>query len=113
EGASAAQEAATALSGGTPLLKVIERLRRTLPSENARWAVTLADGRASAHAKFKDAAHLFFDRASAEQATSETVATHTAARFAGASRIADLGCGAGADALALAEQAPVLAVDLD
>lgn len=113
EGASAAQEAATALSGGTPLLKVIDMLRRTLPSENARWAVTLADGRASARAKFEDAARLLFDRASAEQATSETVARHTAARFAGASRIADLGCGAGADALALAEHAPVLAVDLD
>jgi len=39
------------------------------------------------------------------------VARHTAARFQGARRIADLGCGAGGDALALAERAPVLAVD--
>jgi len=113
EGASAAQEAATALAAGTSLLKVIDTLRRTLPSENARWAVTLAEGRASARAKFEDADRLFFDREAAEQATSEAVGRHTAARFAGVTRIADLGCGAGADALALAEHAPVLAVDLD
>src|SRR5690606_33554621 len=68
---------------------------------------------ASAHAKFEDAERLFVDREAAEQATSSVVAEHTAARFAGATRIADLGCGAGADALSLARHAPVLAVDLD
>lgn len=113
EGASAAQEATSALAAGTSLLKIIDTLRRTLSPENARWAVTLAEGRASARAKFEDADRLFFDRGAAEQATSGAVARHTAARFAGATRIADLGCGAGADALALAEHAPVLAVDLD
>lgn len=113
EGGRATQEAAAALVAGTTLLKVIDALRRTLPAEHARWAVTLAEGRASARAKFEDAHRLYFDREAAEQATSETVARHTAARFAGATRIADLGCGAGADALAFAEHAPVLAVDLD
>lgn len=113
EGATAAEDAARALDGGTTLLKVVEALRRTHRPEHARWAVTLAEGRAAARAKFEDAARLFLDREAAEQATSAVVARHTAARFAGATRIADLGCGAGADALALAEHAPVLALDLD
>ncbi len=113
EGALAAQEAADALAGGSSLLRVIDALRRTHTSDQARWAVTLAEGRSAASAKFEDAARLFFDRDAAEQATSEVVARHTAARFAGATRIGDFGSGAGADALALAVYAPVLAVDLD
>src|SRR5439155_19733595 len=60
-----------------------------------------------------DADRLFFDRESAQQATSERVAAWTAARYAGATLIADLGCGAGGDALALAQRAPVVAVDRD
>jgi len=113
KGAQAAQGAAAALAGGETLLRVIDALRRTHAPDHARWAVTLAEGRAAARAKFEDADALFFDRESAEQATAEVVARHTAARFAGASRIADLGSGAGADALALSMHAPVLAVDLD
>ena len=113
EGATAAEDAARALDAGTALLKVIDALRRTHGPDRARWAVTLAEGRASARPKFEDADRLFFDRESAEQATSAVVARHTAQRFAGATRIADLGSGAGADALALAGYAPVLAVDLD
>lgn len=113
EGARAAEEAATALADGASVLRVIDRLRRAYGAEQARWAVSLAEGRSIAAGKFEDAARLFFDRESAEQATSEVVAAHTAGRFAGATRIADLGCGAGADALALARYAPVRAVDLD
>lgn len=113
EGATAAQDAARALDSGAALLKVIDALRRTHGPDHARWAVSLAEGRASARPKFEDADRLFFDREAAEQATSAVVARHTAQRFAGATRIADLGSGAGADALALAEHAPVLAVDLD
>lgn len=113
EGDAATRDAVARIGGGTPLLKVIDALRRSLSPDQARWAVTLAEGRTTARAKFEDADRLFFDRESAEQATSAVVARHTAGRFAGASRIADLGCGAGADALALADHAPVLAVDLD
>ena len=113
EGATAAEDATRALDGGTALLKVIDVLRRTHGPDHARWAVTLAEGRASARSKFEDADRLFFDREAAEQATRDVVSRHTAQRFAGATRIADLGSGAGADALALAEHAPVLAVDVD
>ena len=93
EGATAADDATRALDAGTALLKVIDSLRRTHGPDRARWAVTLAEGRASARAKFEDTDRLFFDREAAEQATSAAVARHTAQRFAGATRIADLGSG--------------------
>src|SRR5690606_7290978 len=89
------------------------RLRREVGPEQARAVLALLGGRRSAATKFPDAARLFFDRESAEQATAEAVARHTAARFAGATRTADPGCGAGGDPLALAEHAPVIAVDRD
>lgn len=98
---------------GATELAVLDRLRRDLVPEQARAVLALIEGRRSAAAKFVDADRLFFDRESAEQASAEVVARHTAARFAGSTRIADLGCGAGGDALALAAHAPVLAVDRD
>lgn len=113
EGVAATTEAAALLAAGRTELAVIDTLRRRLAPEQARAVLALIEGRRSARAKFADASALFFDRESAEQATSERVARHTAARFAAATRIADLGCGAGGDALALAEVAPVLAVDRD
>ena len=94
-------------------LAILDRLRRDHTPEQARAVLALLEGRRSARVKFEDAARLFFDRESAEQASAEVVARHTAARFAGSRRIADLGCGAGGDALALAAHAPVLAVDRD
>ena len=98
---------------GVSELTILDRLRRDLAPEEARAVLALLEGRHSAATKFANAAPLFFDRESAEQATSEVVARHTAARFAGATHIADLGCGAGGDALALAEHALVIAVDRD
>jgi len=113
EGARALVRAAEALAGGMTELALLDRLRRDLDPAQARAVLALSEGRRTAAGKFADAARLFFDRESAEQATAEPVARHTAARFAGTNRIADLGCGAGGDALALAAHAPVLAVDRD
>src|SRR6266496_5463834 len=48
-----------------------------------------------------------------EQATAEVVARHRTARFAAASRAADLCCGIGGDLVALAGGRSVLAVDSD
>ena len=115
---SDAGERALALAGarfakGARELSILDGLRRDHTPEQARAVLALLEGRRSARAKFEDAARLFFDRESAEQASAEVVARHTAARFAGSTRIADLGCGAGGDALALAVHAPVLAVDRD
>ncbi len=112
-GARALARAVEGVASGLTELAILDRLRRDLTPEQARAVLALIEGRRSAATKFADAGALFFDRESAEQATAEAVARHTAARFAGATRIADLGCGAGGDALALAAHAPVIAVDRD
>jgi len=57
---------------------------------------------------------LLWTQETLEQATRPEVAAHRATRLAGFARVADLCCGAGADALALADAGPqVLAVDRD
>jgi SAM-dependent methyltransferase len=116
-GRDATERAAALLAEGVPELSVTRRLRRSLAPEHARGVLALLEGRRAAAAKFEDADRLYFDRESAEQASPSEVARYTARRLAGAidpgTTIADLGCGAGADALALAEHALVVAVDLD
>jgi SAM-dependent methyltransferase len=78
-----------------------------------RAALTLAGLRHQARTKFTRADQMWFDRTRLEQSTQELVARHKAQRFARCSdqTVLDLCCGLGADALAIAEQARVLAVD--
>ena len=93
------------VSGGDPLVAA-EKLRSAgIPADLAAAALTQAGLRRAATAKFgTDAARMFFTRAGLEQATRSAVAGRRACRLAGAgvSTVADLGCGVGADALALA-----------
>lgn len=95
-------------------LALITILRRTLPAEQAGAALELARLRQKAAPKFgADAARLFFTRDALEQASHPAVRRYHA-RDAAELRVADLGCGVGADALAFAAAgADVLAVDLD
>jgi SAM-dependent methyltransferase len=85
--------------------------------ELASAALTQAGLRRRAEAKFgADAAHMLFTRAGLEQATRAVVARRRAARLAaaGVNRVADLGCGLGADAIAFARAGlSVYAVDAD
>jgi len=67
--------------------------------------------RRRAREKFTLADRMFFDRESLEQASSEICARHRAKRFRDTNRIADLGCSIGGDAIALADYAPLTAVD--
>ncbi|RJQ12316.1 MAG: class I SAM-dependent methyltransferase [Dehalococcoidia bacterium] len=113
EGARAAEQARASIDAGIAAHTIAERLRGEYGAPHSRAALALVAGRLSAAAKFTDAGRLILDREAAEQATAEAVARWTARRFAGARRVADLGCGAGGDALALAEIVPVLAVDRD
>ena len=73
--------------------------------------------RTRAEAKFGEfARQMLFTQAGLEQATRLNVAAHHARRFAaaGISRVADLGCGLGADSLALASlDLDVTAVEMD
>lgn len=113
EGARATHQARANLDAGVLAHTIADRLRGTYTAAQSRAALALVAGRISASAKFEDAARLIFDREAAEQATAEPVARWTARRFEGTRLIADLGCGAGGDALALADVARVLAVDRD
>jgi SAM-dependent methyltransferase len=112
-GIDATEQATSLLAAGSDQLRVIDQLRKTNEPADARAALALALGRRTAASKFPDGDQLFCDRTAAEQASSGIVAAHSAQRFEGAPRIADLGCGMGGDALALARHAPVVAVDLD
>jgi hypothetical protein len=80
-------------------------------------ALTQSRLRAKAHAKFGPFAdRMVFTSAGLEQATRLRVAAHHAQRYvsAGLTRVADLGCGLGADSMALATlDREVTAVELD
>ncbi len=98
--------AAQGLVGGADPLAAATALRATgIPPDLAAAALTQATLRANAVAKFgPEASRLYFTRTGLEQATRSVVATRRAARLAasGVRRVADLGCGIGADTLAFA-----------
>lgn len=99
---------------GEDELPVLMRLRREVAPETAAAVVETVRLRRRARAKFADADTLFFTRDGLEMATAAPVAAHTAARFAGCARVADLCCGIGGDARALAQVAGhVLCIDRD
>ncbi|ALU40633.1 SAM-dependent methyltransferase [Kocuria flava] len=91
---------------GTGALEEVSRLRAAgHPPELVSAALTQARLRTRAREKFGDfAGRMLFTRAGLEQATRLRVAALHARRFAdaGVRHVADLGCGIGADALALA-----------
>ncbi|MFC3299992.1 SAM-dependent methyltransferase [Arthrobacter agilis] len=99
-------------------LRLTEQLRKSgyAPGMVAA-ALTQSRLRAKASAKFGPfAEHMVFTAAGLEQATRLTVAARHAKRFvdAGLLRVADLGCGLGADSMALATlDREVTAVELD
>ncbi|MGW1841000.1 THUMP-like domain-containing protein [Streptomyces sp. NPDC001966] len=99
-------------------LATATRLRRSHPAALVSAALGQARLRQRAVAKFgaEDAYRMFFTPNGVEQATRTSVATHRALRFAagGVRSVADLCCGIGGDALALARAGiRVLAVDRD
>ncbi|WP_413093679.1 THUMP-like domain-containing protein [Streptomyces nitrosporeus] len=100
-------------------LATATRLRRDHPASLVSAALGQARLRQRAVAKFgaEDAYRMFFTPAGVEQATRATVAAHRAGRFAGPGgvrSVADLCCGIGGDAIALARAGvSVLAVDRD
>jgi hypothetical protein len=93
-------------------LNCFGRLSKGHEAQTARAALATAMLRRRAASKFSRAAAMFFEREALEQSSSESVAAHRTRRM-GAGRIADLCCGLGGDAIALAERAEVVAVDLD
>lgn len=114
---SAALAAATDVAGGEPLAAATALRTQGISPGLASAALTQADLRRRAAAKFGGAAGaMMFTRAGLEQATRTVVADRRAARLAaaGVRSLADLGCGLGSDALAAARQGiRVHAVDAD
>ncbi len=109
-GQSLLREIATVLVPGP---NDLGRWRRAAGAEGVSAAIGLVDGRRRGAAKFSRADRMWFSPTALEQSTSEAVARHKAARFAGAD-VADLCCGLGGDAIALASVARrVVAVDRD
>ncbi|WP_414168763.1 THUMP-like domain-containing protein [Streptoverticillium reticulum] len=99
-------------------LAAATRLRREHPAELVSAALGQARLRQRAVAKFgtEDAYRMYFTPHGVEQATRTSVAAYRARRFAalGVRRVADLCCGIGGDAIALARAGvSVLAVDRD
>ncbi|MBN0044260.1 methyltransferase domain-containing protein [Streptomyces actuosus] len=99
-------------------LAVATRLRRSHPAELVSAALGQARLRQRAAAKFgpEDAGRMFFTPNGVEQSTRASVAAHRAERFGelGVTSVADLCCGIGGDAIALARAGiRVLAVDRD
>ena len=109
---------------GLALLREVAAVASPGPSDLARWrrfasslqvsaALRLVEGRRRGAAKFTRADRMWFEPTALEQSTPELVARHKAKRFVGAD-VADLCCGLGGDAVALAGSARgVVAVDRD
>lgn len=107
--------AAAADVAGQPLNPAaIERLRRHFSAEMVTAAIQMVDLRRRAAERFTRAAGMFFHSHDLlEQATSEPIARHKGCRFAGLETVTDLCCGAGGDALAIAEHAArVIGLDI-
>jgi hypothetical protein len=117
EGAAAVGRAAQLQSAGGNLVSGLARLRADVGPERAGPAWELARVRARSRPVFgDDADRLFFTADALEQAGRPELAARRAERLlAGdAVRVADLGCAAGTDTIALARAgAEVIAVDRD
>lgn len=92
-----------------------QALARHNPVELSRLALEIAILRREALAKFPEtiAQHTYWTREALEQASSYPVSCYRAARYQDFPRVADLGCSAGGDALALAEVTAVVGLDRD
>jgi hypothetical protein len=88
-------------------------LRREYAPELVAAALSQHELRVKAEQKFSRAREMYFTRPGLEQASSEAVARHRAARFAPFKWVADLCTGIGGDLLALAPGHSTLAVDRD
>jgi len=90
-----------------------QKLRDSAPLELAAAAVEQVRLRTRAAGRFSRAAEMWFAPGLLEQASGDLAAARHAACFPVGSVVADLCCGLGGDAVALAARGPVRAVDRD
>lgn len=82
--------------------QTVAYLRRHLTAEQARRVSQLAELRRRALSKFPAGGQMFFTRVGLEQATDHWIAAYKSKRWRDYGAIADLCCGVGGDAIALA-----------
>lgn len=100
-------------AGLTATPKNLERVATQTNPDAARWAFRQQELRIRAKAKFFLAPQMLFDPDGLEMASHEHVAAFHAAQFPPGVLVAELGCGIGADTIALARRGPVVAFELD
>lgn len=114
EGEAALAEARRRMPTESDRLSALQSLRKRFPPGLSAAAVEMVLLRARAKAKWTDADKLFLTREALEQATGEVVATYRARRLARFPTVLDLGCGLGADSIAIARAGPtVIGIDSD
>jgi len=94
-------------------LSHFQQLGKAYPAEIARTALEVAILRGEAAGKFPFAGQLYFTREALEQSSPYEVSSYRSGRFQGFNRLADLGCSAGGDTLALAQVAHTAGFDRD
>lgn len=89
------------------------KLRELFSIEQTHALLEIALLRGRGLAKFSQAEKMYFTRDGLEQASGEEIAHYRSQRFSqiGCKRIADLGCGIGGDAIALAREATVIGIE--
>src|SRR5262245_36986117 len=112
-GQAALASAAALPLGDEHFLANLTRLQKQHPAALGKAALETVTLRAKAQGKFSRAQAMYFTRDGLEQASGEAIAAYRARRFAGMESALDLGCGLGADSLALAEHCQVTGIDLD
>lgn len=113
---SAAQALSELATWDLTELQALDRLRKRFSPQHSGQLWELACLRQKAAGSWKDADRLFFEALALEQSTSWPLAQHRAQQLherAPAGPFLDLGCGIGADALALARHRPVIAYEKD
>lgn len=113
EGQAALLAAAALEPTESGFLRHFSALSRTYPPELARAALETAILRREARGKFPRADQMYFTREALEQASPSVVSAWRAQRYAGFSRLVDLGCSVGGDTCVLAETAFTTGVDLN
>lgn len=92
-------------------VRLAASLRKSHSSSRTHLLLEQVELRGRARDKFADPSELFFTRKGLEQATDEVLARYKARRFPAGQQVADLCCGIGGDALALAARGPLAAWD--
>jgi hypothetical protein len=93
------------------ILRILKRMRKSISPAQAAMALELAKLQIRARTKFTRADEMLFTKTSLEQATSERLALYKASRFPTGSSVADICCGIGGDAIGLAPNRTLAAVD--